>query len=54
MFEKTIDENGIENGMYIGVGICLKTADADTSLLADVRKMQSKSSSPKNRVIHWK
>lgn len=54
IFEKTIDETCIENGMTIGVAICLKTEDEDTSLLADVKTMQSKSSSPKNKVIHCK
>ena len=39
MFEKAIEDTGIENGMHIGAGICLKTADAHTSLLADVGKM---------------
>ena len=42
--------------MTIGVGICLRTADADTSLLADVKNMQktndnsSKSTNRKRKV----
>ena len=54
MFEKIIEETGIKNGMTIGVGICLKIADADIFLLVDVKKMQLKTSAPKNKVIHWK
>ena len=56
MFEKTIDETNIENGMTIGVAICQKTADADNSLLADVKNMQktsdnsSKSTNRKRKV----
>ena len=53
-FSKTIQETGLETGSTISVAISLKTEKSDTSLLANVRMMKSKSLDTENKVIHWK